>query len=450
VRRGAEILAAVHLLSVHPAQNHSPAGGTEARNTSRVSVWDWKPHREIALAERISERRRLKTAEARERAREEKTLSKRGPPPGWEKTMGVGDVDDTDITYPVSSIPTEETRAKMYKTWAEKELERSRKRRAEGMEQMSKENLKEGNLNLPVLYGSESADPATLNTVLVFPRRRETINWNYPNWNDGYDIPNLNLPPALDDNNFTTATVASSDQFLRTQTIKESVDGISIPYSYRRPPSEPVSPKSKPIDAGLTYTSEETSTGYPTTDSDQQRAKSSALVTPPTTVSQSTSGTQSRAGGSQRFRKFRSTLKNVFPRIPWSSVPRNSDCPAIMASNSVAESSFMSRSSARKKQRLRPIPWSKDVISPSEPSKQASETALLTNNTTTEEHSEVEEKLTRTEREYQEVLEALQQLKREMMQERSERRRRSSSRTRRAEPNGQSRETVRWWLCDVE
>lgn len=439
---------------------------------SRDASLGWKPYREIALAERISERRRLRAAETRARAREEKTLSKRGPPAGWVPSTQTGDIEVSDITQVVSTSTTEETRARMLMSWAEKELERSRKRRAEDITRFSREiPIEEPTVvNLPVLYGGE-VTRSTSNTIPVFPRRRETIHWNYPNYNDGYDIPTLNLPPALE-GKFATATVTSGDRFPRAQTNNEEAEARSIPYSYRHPPSEPVSPKSKPVASPLTCTSAsaETTSDYPTTDSDQRPPNSvdpSELITPPTTVSQPTSGVPSRAG-SQRFQKFRSALKSAFPRVPWNSSSRKSKGTAT--SNSTAESSIVTGSSW-KKQGVRVPPWKStknntpSAAPASEPFNQVAELALLSNKTTTFERVQSsvpspqpppveEEKLTRTEREYQEVLEALQQLKREMMLERSERRR-SRSRGRRMERGRrnssarQSKETVRWWLGDV-
>lgn len=72
VRRGQISVAAIRLTgSRHRSSaNHSIAQGHHARQSSEVSVWDWKPWREIALAERVSERRIQKAEREREKRRE--------------------------------------------------------------------------------------------------------------------------------------------------------------------------------------------------------------------------------------------------------------------------------------------------------------------------------------------------------------------------------------------
>lgn len=72
VRRGQISVAAIRLTGSRFQGNvyHSIAQGHHARHSSEVSVWDWKPWREIALAEKISERRRQRVGKERERRRE--------------------------------------------------------------------------------------------------------------------------------------------------------------------------------------------------------------------------------------------------------------------------------------------------------------------------------------------------------------------------------------------
>ncbi|KAF8537413.1 hypothetical protein BDD12DRAFT_887731 [Trichophaea hybrida] len=482
VRRGAEILAAVRLLAGQPQHYHSPAGGTEARNPSQVSVWGWKPYREIALAERVNERRRLRAAEARAKAREEKTLSKRGPSVAWKSWKDSDDISVSSTTQPVSSSTAGETRARIKLTWAEKELEKSRRRR-----EKSKERLwKESNISdMPNLYGGDAgySSRETPPPLWIYSQRRETIHWNYPDYHNGYDIPALNLPLPLEDRyTNTTATVTSGDSFLRSHTIKEATETISLPYSQRRPPSEPVSPKTTPTTSpydSYKHTSEEpSSSAYVTTDS-EQLPPITELRSPETyrTVSSS----DSFGSGSLRLRRFRSAFKSAFPsvpRLPWSS--------SSQTSNSISEPNS-AMTSPTTLWRLRGVrtPWTsrRNAIRPTNPppeqTKAVSDIALLSNKTTTTERlpqhataivpaatQESEDKLTRTEREYQEVLEALQQLKREMRLEReaarSERRRSRSrgrplerirrSGTSRSASGGTvkaSRGTIRWWLDDV-
>lgn len=71
VRRGQISVAAIRLTSgqCQSNANHSVAQGHHARHPSEVSVWDWRPWREITLAEKISERRRKRAEKERERRR---------------------------------------------------------------------------------------------------------------------------------------------------------------------------------------------------------------------------------------------------------------------------------------------------------------------------------------------------------------------------------------------
>lgn len=72
IRRGRISVAAVRIIG-HRTQslyNNSVAHGCLARNSSEVSIWGWKPWREMAIAEKISERRRKRAAMERERIRE--------------------------------------------------------------------------------------------------------------------------------------------------------------------------------------------------------------------------------------------------------------------------------------------------------------------------------------------------------------------------------------------
>jgi len=467
VRRGGEILAAVRLLAGQPQNYHSPAGGTEARNPSQVSVWDWKPYREIALAERVNERRRLRAAEARAKAREERTLSKRGPSAAWKPRKDSDGISVSSITQAVSFSIGGETRARMQLSWAEKELEKSRRRRAKSKERLSKESSIS---DMPNLYGGDAGYSSRETPPLCIPfHRREIIHWNYPDYHDGYDIPALNLPSPLEDRyTITTATVASGDPFLRSHTIKEATEAISLPYSQRCPPSEPVSPKTTPTTSpydSYKHTSEEpTSSAYVTTDS-ELLPPIKELRSPETY--RTVSSNDSFGSGSLRLRRFRSAFKSAFPSVPrllpWSS--------SSQTSNSVSEPNSAITSPQRP--RGIKIPWTsrRNAIRSTNPileqTKAVSDIALLSNRTTTTERlsppaaatQEGDEKLTRTEREYQEVLEALQQLKREMKMEReamrSERRRSRSrgrplERRRRSGPSrSASKETVRWWLDDV-
>lgn len=71
VRRGQISIAAIRLTDGRSRSNsdHSIAQGHHARHSSEVSVWGWKPWREIALAEKVCERRRQKVEIEQERGR---------------------------------------------------------------------------------------------------------------------------------------------------------------------------------------------------------------------------------------------------------------------------------------------------------------------------------------------------------------------------------------------
>lgn len=74
VRRGQISVAAIRLTNGRSQSNanHSIAQGHHARHSSEVSIWGWKPWREIALAEKVCERRRQKVEREREREREKR------------------------------------------------------------------------------------------------------------------------------------------------------------------------------------------------------------------------------------------------------------------------------------------------------------------------------------------------------------------------------------------
>ncbi|RPB08592.1 hypothetical protein P167DRAFT_567834 [Morchella conica CCBAS932] len=72
IRRGQISIAAVRIIG-HRTQNlynNSVAHGCLARSSSEVSIWGWKPWREMAMAEKISERRRKRASMEREKIRE--------------------------------------------------------------------------------------------------------------------------------------------------------------------------------------------------------------------------------------------------------------------------------------------------------------------------------------------------------------------------------------------
>ena len=498
VRRGAEILAAVRLLAGLPRNRGSeyPAGGTEARNPSWVSVWGWRPHREEALAERVSERRRLRAAEMRAKAREEKTLRRRGIPRDWTPRVAV--YEGVSSKRPPMS-------------WAELELEKSRRRRQRSAERMQEPLALTVAVNVSRAVGGDASvsSPEGMKLPAV-RRRRETINWHFPDYHDGYDIPELKLPDSLE-GGFTTASVASGgDTFLRSQTIRTPSKLIQTPYYVANPISEPVSPKTQPKDpiipntvlpkpllvpmntppvghtAGEPTPESPSTVGpstYPTTDSDSHHLHPVQEQSSATTEYSQTFGTRfSRSSSgvkSFKLQKVRAAIKSVFPtvsKLPWSSGSQTSDSASITQYGA-------SPPQTRGLLRGLAVPWTSRLNAvrtsktAGETKKSVSEILLISNRTTTSERvpapvptpapvpakSGDDETLTRTEKEYQEILETLQTLKREMRMEREamrSERRRSKSRGRRMErmprrsrersrERSQSRETLRWWLEDV-
>jgi len=376
-------------------------------------VWGWVPRRETELAERVSERRRLRAAEARANAREEKTLSRRGPPAAWKASVGDGGGDDGG----------KESEGRPM-TWAEEELVRSRRRRAKSVA-------------AAILGQSDSVTPPALYSGRndARPRRPVPLHWASPDYNGGWDM------PAPLDRAHATADIPSGDRFLRTQPARAPVDGLRIP-PYRQPSSKPASPKTGPVASPIT--TEESSSNYTTTDSEQVlRDAGHSPITTPSVTDQPLSSSNSVGSGNPRLRKFRAAFKSVFPsgqrRLPWTSK---------RGAGATAQPSLASAEDPRRGEQGE------------EPAKVV-EITLRSNRTTTLERIDSlsgtdrseDEKLTRTEREYQEIVDALHGLRREMMAERSERRR-SRSRGRRLErgravSRSQSKETVKWWLGDV-
>lgn len=469
VRRGGEILAAVRLLGGLPYRHHSPAGGTEARHSSRASVWGWEPSREAALAERVTGERRLRAAKARAQAREKKTFVQKGPPPSRKPR---GDSCSSDTASSTQSATTQ------------KSLARSRRRREKSKEGLANDasgvgvGVSDEPQNQDCCGGdagcsSRDAWPSLWATPRA--RRRERINWHYPNFEEGFDIPPFNLPPPLHDPTDT----AGGDSASWSQT-----------HRRQQPLSEPVSPKTTPSSSANTTAkhSEEPSSAYATTDSEQPRhcytmepmeAVQSTTETHRTESSKNSFG--SGGGGGLRLRRLRSALggSSFLPRVPWSSASQSQTTSnSISGPNSEAPSPSIS-------QRLKaiPTPWRSrrraarpTAPAAAEPCHPVAEIALLSNRTTTTERVEEPqpqpaagssrdgvEVLTRTEEEFQQVLVALHDLRREMRLEREvmrSERRRSRGRGRRMERRGRTRsasretaraseETVRSWLGGV-
>jgi hypothetical protein len=491
IRRGQAILAAVRLLAKQPHQLHSPAHGTDARNLSRVTVLGWKPYREIALAERVSERRRIRAMEARARAREQHIWSQRvkpiRPSPSHESVAyiyGRGNINSRRSS-------TEKESPAKEKTWAEKELENSFKRRAKSvarvMEELGYGDFGNSRRRAIPRHGSDegqlqgdsdySSDDYSGSPVLIFPRRSEIIDWNIP---DYHEKPSLTLPFPINERNFTETESSLGD----TSTLTDAVltDPI-ISYQNRfhnPPPSESISPRSTPtLSPEITFQNspEEPSSSVNITDSDHL---ASMLLRPLT----STGNRPLRASHKSRLRRFRSTITSVLPnvsRFPWSS----DSATLNTTSRSVSDSTHASPSAEEESS---DSIWSSaerftcptTINTRKQPIKKIS---LLSNRTLTLERVDAQsssnttvdtvskdltkdpnEILTRTEREYQELLEALQKLKRDFRLEREAfRKERARPRTRgrlldRETSRGRdwrnsrslSKETVRQWLGGIE
>jgi hypothetical protein len=445
VRRGGIVLAAVRLLAGRSHEHHSPASGIDPRNSSRVSVWGWKPYREIDLAERVSERRRLRALAARAEARERKQQSRRG---SQAEKLAEQPISIVRVTQPVSSDPKGEKRAMVYKTWAQQELENSIERRARSKERMARlSRFSAAVRNAPLTLeqiGDATASSPEEPPYLIFPRRPATINWTLPTYDA---IPTLHVPLPPD-----KPTRARRGSWLRRRrSTAPSPEILPLQYPIRQLPSPSVSPKSTPSPSTFKNCQQPSST-----DGEQPSMKVATPLAPTSPGALSSNGRSFARSGNLRLQKLKAVFRNAIPnvkRLSWSSTSESPTASVLPPyTKSVDASPAMAQTLSRRSRLLGKTQASraKEIAFeklPTDPIHRVSNITLLANTTTTQERveqvspfppipdtSDSDETLTRTEREYQELLAALQQLKRELRLERDAvRRRRSRSRGRRSE-----------------
>lgn len=194
----------------------SPARGTDPRNPSIVSTPRWKPHREIALAEKMSERRRLR-AQADRLAAREKRIHQRIQAPEMS-----------------ADTPTKTT------TWAEDLMEQSIKRRARAVQEAFAQLHGSDapvftRIRRPIsgVFSSDSMDSARSRKG---SSRRERIQWRMPDYNPGHE-------------DVTIATMVHPDQLQQAHTIKrmQHPGSLVIPQPVDIPHLlEDISPRTTP------------------------------------------------------------------------------------------------------------------------------------------------------------------------------------------------------------
>ncbi|KAI5776849.1 hypothetical protein EDC01DRAFT_437545 [Geopyxis carbonaria] len=461
VRRGREILAAIRLLGGQK-NNHPPARGTEARNTSNVTIWGWLPYREMALADRVSERRRIRAMEIRERSRNLKRPRSFSLIP----------------TEPEPEIVDKQKQRERRRSWTAEELRDS-------INRITKLAREQYGISDESFSKSESVDDCLGHKDEcirpIIQVQRQQINWNIPNYEDGFDVPTKELPFPLSDE--------SGEDRWNNQSVKtaeKSPEETSIPYYLHRPPSESVSPRSTPTPSP--YTTYKNTSAYESTSSDFTPLYSSSNESQknkdygkffPKSPGQMYSSDETMASRSSSLRvKLKSFKNTTIPRIRrmpiWSS-----------SSDEKAPSRSMSTTSSNGPLNKQHVPTHpRNEKSPSDSTNNDSQLAahklaqitLLNNTITTSEvfvpetstiattnGCEGEQELTRTEREYQEALEQIEKLKRELRMERDsntrERRNKSRSRSRGrridredtvriSAERSRSRDTVKKWLGD--
>lgn len=224
VRSGLETLAAIRLLPYYNARPLSPALGTMARNNSPLSVLGWKPQRETELAELASSRRK-------------------------EKKQAEAAASSKKIT---KGVAFEEPKAliRHNPSWKQNRSSRSGKRTTKYFEQPCKtrqdtatpfQDEADGTKDAPRNAMPVASEDAMLS--LGSKKRNSGMNWckgidwNIPDYSRGLDIPELKLPPPMG---------LRGGKLNETGPAVITTDTFSMPYSVRRPPTEPVSPMSSP------------------------------------------------------------------------------------------------------------------------------------------------------------------------------------------------------------
>lgn len=242
--------------------------GHHARSSSEVSVWGWKPWREIAIADMVCERRRARAEQGREE-RGERRVGTRYEGDG-DKDRGEGEcgaelrlplfqVDQA--SFPTGAFVEESPRDGRRVTCCDlldpsvPALSDTDSQGSDSESEGLPETPSQGSHLVPEhVFTDGSADlELPLSTADGLPRpergRRlrddsSEISWKIPEYNT--DVPLLSLPPPAEPMSPTTATIASGgDDFYRSQAIKEP-SGMGAVTSVGPFYSPEVSPKSSP------------------------------------------------------------------------------------------------------------------------------------------------------------------------------------------------------------
>lgn len=290
VRRGQIAIAAIRIAGRNQNSfNHSVAQGHHARHSSEVSVWGWKPWREIALAEKISKRRKERAAKEKEKIREKSSRKVRllrgysetsqGYKAGREgKMIAQGNPDTKSQAergvgpQKLLQSPRRENTVKGVHHFYGRHPSSIRKECSSG----TSPNPSQSSL------GNEgpSTDGANSQEGLIddpgppgwyWPKAKEEINWRIPVYHDinsaslAFSPVDIRTGPTMP----TIATVTNaSDSFLRAHTISEpSGMGYTSSLSSESRPSLQISPKSQASPVALSSNDASGSSIMPTTSS---------------------------------------------------------------------------------------------------------------------------------------------------------------------------------------
>lgn len=503
VRRGQISVAAIRLTgSRHRSNsNHSIAQGHHARHSSEVSVWGWKPWREIALAEKVSERRRQKAEREREKRRKHFLGERRANFLGdYENTTNSG-LEEADIAPP--ETPSRGIQAWRYRTHQATSTERmeptgKKVHYSDGGSTNTEDSTNDDSSRISLSNARPSTDgttsregPTSISDICIsddpgppgwtWPTEpRNEIIWHIPvyhNTNSSLIIPPPDRRTGLTMPTIVTASNAK-DMFQRIHTINEpsgmgytpssSFSGLGPVISPQISPKSHASPNmSSGNDTSTTSTDEVSPTLPPETigslsqqssvlftDIFEHRDKSAAKLND--SSSDSTIGVSRRR---EHLQKVKTVLKSFSLKIvhfPWSSSSEEETQTLAYSSNDPSSSeqswplngnippdyglvpppiqqkyySYLDKPTpqtrihspsvhppqpkiARKK-----IPVT-NIHSPPHPGTKMIPNMKFPSNTTTQSerisirHQE-SDPLTRTEKEYQEILGALNELKRDI------------------------------------
>ncbi|TGZ81166.1 hypothetical protein EX30DRAFT_363891 [Ascodesmis nigricans] len=491
VRRGKEILAAMRLLAGQEPQSSSGASGIDPRCPSRVSRRSWAPARETALAEMVSERRKLRALEASLLAKESKQQ------PRLDLDTKIPELETHSTSTPI--LPTD---IPLPITWAERELEKSIRRRARSVQRVfeSLQHPIKTTVTRPKSVDLKDKAPvgkevqmkpfADLKNSILEPHEdsklfNDKINWRYPEYNNILGNSRNRSDSEIEGHQFNAAAFSHSPHLLQAFGIRSTNPGETARLASHFTASYGISPK--------------TSLG-PLVVPKNELTDDKVLIAPVYTSLPPFINTSNRdqldaspiyhrhltASIRSRFRRFKTEVKKVsspvlrgFRELRSSS---SSSQPSENVSATTTEATMTpppSRSrtyarmaSAMKRSRImqrHPIA----NVPPMSPQMATHQVALMDNRVT---FSEIlvpdtpttlnttwsmagDEKFTRTEKEYQDLLRTLHQLKRELRFEKALNRKDSrfkisrgrklerGSEERRASTGGvTNRETVETWL----